>query len=609
MAKTKLDSLISGKGRKSPTLNLVPEEQKVLSTDFNMFYTPQEKPLPAGLKEFTTSLDNFVNGAGSKMVLGAEVKMKKSESAKALKDYNEMKGKFRDAVKSGEIDKTANPYYLEKYKDLTLNSFASEFSERALKNYESSGIKKDITEGAFEKFYKEQLGLFVKDKKLGFFKPEELEKSFFRQTSIYRQQLEAKHKQNLLEEFNKNFDSKIKDRVVGVIETHKNFDTSLLSEAEIQSGVTKWDKIAEGLQKEISELLDTTGDGGASIDTIFDGIELYVTSTDDYEFALQVIQNVPELLIGGTDTVENIGRIKNKKQELTDLLIEKQNEKLNEIVKFEAVKDKKVAVDTYNFLEISKNENPDFSITQWVNDKSRTDAERIAGEKYRESLKYMGGNKDAPDVLKQIEKHLKNNEFKEASDLAYKAYQEDDLTRGTFQSYKATVIPNAQQLEGNTYFDSYYISGMFDAFEKTIASGKLGGDVTQAITARAYLREKLLAWLVAHEDFPAYAGKIGELKKINDFNAEFDKEITLLKKTNEFGSLFGKGQFEFTGKSSLELLKEKTNKISEDLKNLPNDTAQNIADMTVDLKKLNSADFQSKWKKTKENFREENNIK
>jgi hypothetical protein len=98
--------------RRNPELNLQPEEQKVLSTDFNMFYVPQEAPLPAGLKEFTSSLDNFVNGAGSKMALGSEVKMKKSESAKALKDYNDMKGKFRDAVKSGELDKTANHYYL-----------------------------------------------------------------------------------------------------------------------------------------------------------------------------------------------------------------------------------------------------------------------------------------------------------------------------------------------------------------------------------------------------------------------------------------------------------------------------------------------------------------
>jgi len=147
--------------RKTPELNLQPEEQKVLSQDFNLFYVPQENPLPAGMKEFTASLDNFVNGGATKAVIGAEVKMKKSEQAKALKEYNENKGKFRDAVKNGEIDKTANPYYLEKYKELTLNSFANEFTERVLQNYENSGVSKDLTEGAFEKFYKENLGKFI----------------------------------------------------------------------------------------------------------------------------------------------------------------------------------------------------------------------------------------------------------------------------------------------------------------------------------------------------------------------------------------------------------------------------------------------------------------
>ena len=105
------------RNRNIPDLNLEPEEAKVLSTDFNLFYRPQEEPLPAGLKEFTDALDNFVTGGASKAVIGAEVKMKKSERAKALKDYKENKGKFRDAVKNGEIDKTANPYYLEKYKE------------------------------------------------------------------------------------------------------------------------------------------------------------------------------------------------------------------------------------------------------------------------------------------------------------------------------------------------------------------------------------------------------------------------------------------------------------------------------------------------------------
>ena len=55
--------------RKTPELNLQPEEQKVLSQDFNLFYVPQENPLPAGMKEFTASLDNFVNGGATKAVI------------------------------------------------------------------------------------------------------------------------------------------------------------------------------------------------------------------------------------------------------------------------------------------------------------------------------------------------------------------------------------------------------------------------------------------------------------------------------------------------------------------------------------------------------------
>lgn len=588
--------------RRNPELNLQPEEQKVLSQDFNLFYVPQEAPLPAGMKEFTASLDNFVNGGATKAVLGAEVKMKKSERAKALSDYNEMKGKFRDAVKNGEIDKTANPYYLEKYKELTLNSFANEFTESVLEAYNNSGVKKDITQGAFEKFYKENLGKFVKEKSLGFFTPEELEKSFFQETSVYRQQLEATHKQNLLNEFNKDFDNKIKDRIVGTIETYRNFDTNSLSEGEIQSGVTKWDKIADTLQKEISDLFEVTGNGRAVVDTIFDGLELYVTTTDDYEFALQIIQEIPQLLEGGTGSIADIGRLKNRQQELRDLLIEKQNTRLNEEVKFDANKDKMTTIQTHNFLELQLKKNPQFSISQWTNDKSRTDAERKAGEQYKKSLDFDGGNSDDNDIIKRIENHLVNREYKEASDLAFEALASGDIRKSTYQSYKSTVIPNSQLLEGNVYFDDLYIDGSFQAFDKVISSGKMGGSVTQAITVRAFLRKRLLAWLDENANNPKYEGN--ETLKQEDFNAQFDKQITLIKKTGNYEVLFGEGQFELTGKSSVQILENQTDKVVEDISKQPNTLAEQIADLTL----LKSVPFREKWGITKENFKKDNNL-
>ena len=588
------------KDRRNPELNLVPEDQKVLSTDFNLFYRPQEAPLPAGMKEFTSALDNFVNGGATKAVIGAEVKMKKSEQAKALKEYNENKGKFRDAVKNGEIDKTANPYYLEKYKELTLNSFANEFTEKILEQYNNSGVKKDLTTGAFEKFYKENLGKFIKEKELGFFQPEELEKGFFKETSIYRQQLEATHKQNLLNEFNKEFDNKVKDRIVGTIEKFKTWDTDQLSELEVQQGKTKWDKISEGLQNEITELFDVTGNGRDVVDTIFDGLELYVTSTDDYEFALQVIQQIPKRLLAGTGSIADIGRLKNRTQELKDLMIAKQNEKINNKVQFEKNKDNLTVAETHNYLENQLKLNPDFSVSQWNNDKSRTDAERIAGEQYLKSLDFDGGNSDDTDIIKDIEKLLNNNQYAEASKLAFEALQNGDIRKSTYQSYKSTVIPNAQNLEGNVYFDDIYISGQFKAFEKIITSG-VSNTASDAITVRATMRKKLLAWLSANEDNAKYAGKLGEIQKQEDFNAEFDKQMTLIKKTDQYNSLFGKGQFELTGKSSVQILEEKMAVAEQNTVTL----AQKIADATL----LSPEAFLAKYGISQRDFKKENNIK
>jgi len=586
--------------RNIPDLNLEPEEAKVLSTDFNLFYRPQEEPLPAGIKEFTNSLTNFIEGGATKAVIGSEVKMKKSQQAKALKDYQENKGKFRDAVKNGEIDKTANPYYLEKYKELTLNSFANEFSDKILQDYENSGVKKDLTEGAFEKFYKEKLGAFIKEKNLGFFNPEELEKGFFKETSAYRNQLEATHKQNLLNEFNKDFDNKIKERIIGTFEKYKTWDTDQLSEGEIVAGVTKWDKISEVLQGEIQSLFDVTGNGRDVVDTIFDGLELYVTNTDDYEFALQVIQQVPKRLIAGTGSIADIGRLKSKTQELKALLIEKQNEKLNNEINFEKNKDAFEGVQTHNFLENSLKKDKNFNITQWINDPKRSDAERIAGEEYKKSLLFDGGNSDDTDVIKEIEKHLNNNEYAEASKLAFEALQNGKIRKATYQSYKSTVIPNAQSLEGNVYFDDIYISGQFKAFEKIITSG-VATNASDAIVVRATMRKKLLAWLEANKDNKKYEGKLGEIQKQEDFNAEFDKNMVLIKKTNQYNSLFGTGQFEITGKSSVQILEEKMEVAEKNTITL----AQKIADAST----MSPEGFLAKYGVPLETFKKENNIK
>ena len=262
-------------------------------------------------------------------------------------------------------------------------------------------------------------------------------------------------------------------------------------------------------------------------------------------------------------------------------------------------------IKTHNFLEEQKRLNPDFNISQWTNDKSRTDAERIAGEQYKKSLDFDGGNSDDGDVIKRIEQHLVNREYKEASDLAFEALASGDIRKQTYQSYKSTVIPNSQLLEGNVYFDDLYISGSFDAFDKVISSGKMGGSVTQAITVRAFMRKRLLAWLDENANNPKYEGN--ETLRQEDFNAQFDKQITLIKKTGKYDVLFGKGQFELTGKSSVKILEEQTDKVVEDV-NTNNPTAQKIADGIQDLTRLTESQFLNKYGISRAKFKKENGL-
>jgi hypothetical protein len=154
--------------RETPVLNLPPDLPQVVSQDFNLFYKPEPEPVDKSVQLFAKSLENFVNDAGSKLVISAEQTLKKEEGAKAQQDYLENKLKFRDAVKDGKIDKTANPYYIEKYKELTLNDYANKFIDRLGKNYQKNGVVKDTRDGSFQQFYKSELEQYIKENELGF---------------------------------------------------------------------------------------------------------------------------------------------------------------------------------------------------------------------------------------------------------------------------------------------------------------------------------------------------------------------------------------------------------------------------------------------------------
>ena len=587
--------------RKTPELKLNPEENIVLSQDFNLFYEPQTRPLPAGVEQFAKGLQSFVDGAGSKMVIGSEVKMKKSEQAKALTDYNDFKLKFRDAVKKGDITKEANPYYLEKYKELTLNSFANQFSEKALQRYQELRVGENLEEGAFESFYKDELKAFIKDKNLGFFKPEELEQGFFKETSQYRTQLEATHKSNLLQNFKKNADAKITERVIGIIQKFKNYDTSLLAD----DNVDKFELIADALQTELDELYAVTGDGKASIDQIFKGLMLWAGNTEEYEFALEVIDAVPELLIGGTDTIEDIGRLKLQTSKMKKELIEKTEERLANENKLEKSLEQKERIETYDFLEKSikdaEAKGETFSVTEYKNHPDRTNAQRDSAEAFLKDEKFDGGNSDNPEVERDIFNLLKDGKWEEASKLVSEAFRNGDLRKTTKTAYLTNIIPDAMNYKEDYFLNIPFVKKQFEAFEKIVASGKYG-DVSKAVTGSQYLRKALIDWVKANEAME------GGYDKDRLFAIEFEKVMKEMQMYGGFDEMFGNNPV-LTGEGTLstENLAKKIELGKKNDESTPKLTANQIAEMTLDLnnKGMTDADFKTKYGMTRQEFQKE----
>ena len=581
--------------RKTPELNLKEAEPLVLSRDFNLIYQPETEPLPQGTANFLTSLDNFVRGTGSQMIVTSELKQKKEQSAKAVKDHAELKTKFRTAISKGNIKPTANPYYLEKYKELSLNAYASQFSDALLKAYGDNDVATDISEGAFDRFYADELKQFITKNNLGQFDPIELEKGFFTETSAYRNQLEATHKSNLLNSFSDSFDDKVKFKVVGVIQKYKNLNVNALNERGLP--VNRFQVIADALQDEISELIEVNGDGRVSIDTVFDGLALYVSQTEDFEFAKKVIRHVPKLLIGGTDTIENIGRIKAEQNKLKRLLFDKANEALNSKNNFEKNLKIDQTLKTFNFIENEVKKNSEFNVIEWKNDIERTAAEIDGVEAYIISQSFDGGNSDYKTAVQDIELLIEEGKFSEAHQLVKKYFKNNELKKGTYENYIRIRIPDAKDFGENPFFDIPTVSGTLVALKKTMESGR-GKDAIDAVAANAYLKAQMTKWLKLNQNNEKYIDNL-ELME-DDFEAHFIQKLGLLKQHGDL-NLFGKGTIALEGGGTLAENIEA--RIEGNIKK--NDTSQKDVDEKVkkDLDKLSDEKFEKKYKISKEEMR------
>ena len=589
------------KRRNTPNLELTPELTEVRSRDFNMFYRPDREPLPAGLENFTRSLDNFVNGAGSSMAIAKEVKDKKINSAKAIQDYNENKLKFRDAVKSGKIDKTANPYYLEKYKLLSLNEYASEFNDRLIKAYGDNDVKNNINEGGFDDFYRNQLTKFIKEKNLGTFEALTLEEGFFKETSNYRASLEAQHKQTQLELFKKKFDEKLAIRVVGIVQKYKNYDANPTVDDKTTNSSDKFKLIANEINKETQSLIDVTGDGRTSIDLAFRGLEQYIFYATDLDFAKQLITEVPKYLVGGTDSADKIGRIKVKQEQLYTKLIAVQGEKEKQKNAFDKSRKEGQIISTYNFLIDQTANNSDFNIQAYLNDPKRTVTEKIAINRFIADDRIKPIATSDTGTLLEIDKLIRERKFLEAHELASSSYRNMKLSRKDRDDIFTKRIPQGRDFKTNEVFNSSrLVSNGIETLQKEVDDAQAGGSKFKALTAKNYIQDTLYLWVQSNQNLPKY--KNNKSLFITDLEKRFIQAINDYKTIDDgTNSLFGKTGIAFKGTgSSTENIQKQIDKKKTTSKKL---SSQQIADMKLDLNKLDNVAFESKHGMSKNEFR------
>lgn len=580
------------KSSRTPTgLNLTPELPEVLSRDFNLFYTPQKEPEIAGLKEFTSALDNFVSGGGTKAVLASEAEDKKINSAQAQQDYVQNKLAFKDAIKAGQIDATANPYYLEKYKELTLNSFASEFSSKLNKAYQDQKVVEDIRPNSFDNFYKDQLGKFIKERELGAFNPLDLEKGFFKETSGFRNQFENNHRTAQLTVFKEKFNDRVKARIGAVIDQFKNYEDSAF--AESGAGYNKYNLMSDSINALIGELIDVNGDGRETIDVVLEGIKNWATTTSDYELAKKIVNELPAKLLAGTNSIENIGRVKLEKDKLFDALVEKSAERTSKYNQLTKGRREQEQLNTYSFLAEKVRENPDFDVTAWLNDPKRTGSEKQGATDFIKDLQFDRGNTDNPAVLRKIDDLIADGKTAEAYEYTREQFKIGNLRNDTKNKYIGEYIADAQSGKYDEVLQNSFVRGDLARISKIISSEKGGGSALDASDFTTYVTRKLRAW---------YRDNRVNYKTQSDLDDAIEKKYMELVKNyrsvRENDTLFGKvneitrneqGNIVQNIDNAIEQKKQQEElakqKLKEENKNLKDDEIQKLYDLKQKEKK------------------------
>ena len=263
-----------------PKLDLTPELPEVRSEDFNLFYRPETKPLPAGLAQFARSLDIFVSDGMVDAYVIKEKKKKKEGEAEAQKVWAETEANkkgFNQQVNSGKIPKEASPYFIDKYKELELNAKADEFIAIVSTAYAKKQVSESSSPTAFQDFYKDELKLFIKNNQLGSFDAVELEKGFFKKTSAMKAEIFSQHVRSQMAKVGEQYKTNFINNIQGMFDETKSFETV---GANVSAFVK--DAVKNNLSKATAQQY--------VLETLMD----YAENTGDFEYAQKVLRELPK---------------------------------------------------------------------------------------------------------------------------------------------------------------------------------------------------------------------------------------------------------------------------------------------------------------------------
>lgn len=488
--------------RETPQLNLQSELPEVVSRDFNLFYKPEPKPIDPSIETFTKSLDNFINQGGTALAISKEKEVKQESETEAIQVYNDTRLKFNDLVNSGKLPKEANPYFIDKYKELELGDKSRAFKTYLNKKYVELGVKENTNPDAFPKFYNDSIKEFFKDNQLGFFEPMLLKKGFFEKTDKIRDEMFNQHSNAQLAKLGENYKKSFKNNIQGFFEddgTPNNFKNI---GANISAFIK--DKTLNGLSNESAR------------EYLLEALKEYASKTNDFDFARKILAEVPKHIVLGTDSLANVKGLKEEFNEIEDALLDRE-------VEFETRQE--------NLSNANFNKEKRFI-------RARVDGEGFDPVEFKKGSEYQSLSKRAKEyyeiyyqkgstafatndnkvVTDKLEDLIKNNKYQEAEDYLLEVGS-SQLREITYNNYfkKISIFAGTEtDKKVNGYLNIPLFKFYKDDVEDKLKEINKNGTVVDVYLAGKFEQDSR-QWLFDNKD---------KYENPSDFESAFKKYIT-----------------------------------------------------------------------------------